>query len=103
MQRKGVTQEQLAESSLLATRTIRSYQSMEAPSIGLPRVIALCIGLKLHPILCFDLVRKAGYRFNLTEEHVAYQMLLGSMTQSPIYECNEYLRAAGIQPLGKEE
>jgi len=30
-------------------------------------------------------------------------MLLGSMTQSPIYECNEYLRAAGIQPLGKEE
>jgi Zn-dependent peptidase ImmA (M78 family) len=103
MQRKGLTQEQLAESSLLAARTIRSYQSTEAPSIGLPRVVALCIGLKLHPIFCFDMVRKAGYRFNLTEEHVAYQMLLGSMTHSPIYECNEYLRAAGIPPLGKEE
>ena len=103
MQRKGLTQEQLAESSLLAARTIRSYQSTEAPSIGLPRVVALCIGLKLHPIFCFDLVRKAGYCFNLTEEHVAYQMLLGSMTHSPIYECNEYLRTAGIQPLGKEE
>ena len=103
MKRKGVTQEQLAESSLLAARTIRSYQSTEAPSIGLPRVVALCIGLKLHPVFCFDLVRKAGYRFNLTEEHIAYQMLLGSMTHSPIYECNEFLRAAGIQPLGKEE
>lgn len=103
MQRKGMTQEQLAEYSLLAVRTIRSYRNTEMPSIGLSRVVALCIGLKLHPLFCFDLVRKAGYRFGLTEEHVAYQILLGSMTHSSIYECNEYLRAAGIQPLGKEE
>ena len=103
MQRKGMTQEQLAENSLLAVRSIRSYRSTEMPPIGLSRVVALCIGLKLHPLFCFDLVRKAGYRFGLTEEHVAYQILLGSMTHSSIYECNEFLRAAGIQPLGKEE
>ena len=103
MQRKGMTQEQLAEYSLLAVRTIRSYRSTETPSIGLPRVVAICIGLKLHPLFCFDLVRKAGYQFCLTEEHVAYQILLGSMTHSSIYECNDFLRAAGIQPLGKEE
>ena len=103
MQRKGMTQEQLAENSLLAVRSIRSYRSTEMPPIGLSRVVALCIGLKLHPLFCFDLVRKAGYRFRLTEEHVAYQILLGSMTHSSIYECNEFLRAAGIQPLGKED
>ena len=103
MQRKGMTQEQLAENSLLAVRSIRSYRSTEMPPIGLSRVVALCIGLKLHPLFCFDLVRKAGYRFGLTEEHVAYQILLGSMTHSSIYECNEFLRAAGIQPLGKED
>ncbi len=103
MQRKSMTQEQLAEYSLTAIRTIRSYCSTETPSIGLPRVVAVCIGLKLHPLFCFDLVRKAGYQFCLTEEHVAYQILLGSMTHSSIYECNEFLRDAGIQPLGKEE
>ena len=103
MQRKSMTQEQLAEYSLTAIRTIRSYCSTETPSIGLPRVVAVCIGLKLHPLFCFDLVRKAGYQFCLTEEHVAYQILLGSMTHSSIYECNEFLREAGIQPLGNEE
>ncbi len=103
MQRKSITQEQLAEYSLIAPRTIRSYCSTETPSIGLPRVVAVCIGLKLHPLFCFDLVRKAGHRFCLTEEHIAYQILLGSMTHSSIYECNEFLRDAGIQPLGKEE
>ena len=103
MQRKSMTQEQLAEYSLTAIRTIRSYCSTETPSIALPRVVAVCIGLKLHPLFCFDLVRKAGYQFCLTEEHVAYQILLGSMTHGSIYECNEFLREAGIQPLGKEE
>lgn len=103
MQRKGVTQEQLAESSLLAVRSIRTYRGTEYPYITLPRVIALCIGLKLHPILANDLIKKAGYCLTMSEEHVAYQILLVSMTHGSIYECNEYLRAVGLPSLGKEE
>ena len=103
MQRKGMTQEQLAEGSLLGVRSIRTYRGTEYPYITLPRVVALCVGLKLHPILASDLVRKAGLSFNHSEEHLAYQILLGTMTHNSIYECNEYLRAVGIPPLGKEE
>ena len=103
MQRKGMTQEQLAEGSLLGVRSIRTYRGTEYPYITLPRVVALCVGLKLHPILASDLVRKAGLSFNHSEEHLAYQILLGAMTHNSIYECNDYLRAVGIPPLGKEE
>ena len=103
MRRKGVTQEQLAEGSLLGVRSIRTYRGTEYPAITLPRAVALCVGLKLHPILAADLIRKAGLCFNQSEEHLAYQILLGAMTHNSIYECNEYLRAVGVSPLGKEE
>jgi hypothetical protein len=103
MQRKVVTQEQLAETSLLAVRSIRTYRGTEHPYITLPRVIALCIGLKLHPVLANDLVRKAGCCFTMSDEHTAYQILLVSMTHGSIYDCNEYLRAVGVPPLGKEK
>jgi len=103
MQRRGMTQEQLAEGSLLGVRSIRTYRGTEYPTITLPRVVAICVGLKLHPILSADLIRKAGLGFNLSEEHLAYQILLGSLTHNSIYECNDYLRAVGVPPLGKEE
>lgn len=102
MQRRGMTQEQLAEGSLITDRRIRTY-CLNDQMIPLPRVVALCIGLKLHPILSLDLVRKAGYLFNQTPEHVAYQMILVAMTHNSIYECNEYLKTLGLKPIGKEE
>ena len=102
MRRKGVTQEQLAESSLITDRRIRTY-CIDDQMVALPRVVALCVGLKLHPIFAFDLVKKAGYQFNQTSDHVAYQMILLSMTQHSIYECNEYLNILGLKPIGKEE
>ncbi len=102
IQRKGVTQEQLAEGSLITDRRIRTY-CMNDQMVPLARVVALCIGLKLHPILALDLVKKAGYMFNQTSEHVAYQMILVTMTHHSIYECNEYLNMIGLKPIGKEE
>lgn len=102
MRRKGVTQEQLAESVLMTDRRIRTY-CIDDQMVALPRVVALCVGLKLHPIFAFDLVKKAGYLFNQSSEHVAYQMILLSMTQHSIYECNEYLNILGLKPIGKEE
>ena len=102
IQRRGMTQEQLAEGSLITDRRIRTY-CMNDQMVPLQRVVALCIGLKLHPILSLDLVKKAGYLFNQTPEHVAYQMILVAMTHNSIYECNEYLKTLGLKPIGKEE
>ena len=103
MDRKGVSCERLAEACLLSRNSIFRFKKEAYPSISLPNVICLCIGLKLHPLLSADLVRKAGYTFNGSSEHTAYQMLLMTMTNNPIYECNDFLNQMGIHPLGNEK
>lgn len=101
MIRKGVTCERLAEACMLSRNSIFRFKKDEYPRISLPNVICLCIGLKLHPLLSADLVRKAGYTFNGSFEHTAYQMLLMTMANSSLYECNVFLCQMGMRPLGR--
>lgn len=103
MTRKGVTRERLAEACLLSRNSIFRFKKDEYPRISLPNVICLCIGLKLHPLLSMDMVRKAGYIFNGSFEHTAYQILLMTMTNSSLYECNDFLCQMGMHPLGRHE
>ena len=103
MKRKGITVEQLAERSWLSVRNISRYRNTPYMSISLPTVICLCVGLKLHPILAGDLIRKAGYYLTNSPEQGAYQMLILTMTNNSIPECNEYLSKAGVQPFGSPE
>ena len=103
MTRKGVTCERLAEACLLSRNSIFRFKKDAYPRISLPNVICLCIGLKLHPLLSMDMVRKAGYTFNGSSEHTAYQMLLMTMTNSSLYECNDFLCQMGMHPLGRYE
>lgn len=103
MKRKGFTVEQLAESSLVSDRQIYRFRKAPYPNITLPQVVGLCIGLKLHPILSCDLIKKAGYSFNMSPQHKAYHMLILTMSNNSIYECNDYLTQVGIAPIGKEE
>ena len=102
MKRKGVTVEQLAERCMQDGRTISRYRNSPYPGITLSGVVALCIALKLHPILAEDMIRKAGYVLIASPEHSAYRMLILTMTNSSIYECNEVLATMGIRPLGRE-
>ncbi len=102
MKRKRVTVEQLAEYSMQDVRTISRYRNSPYPGITLSGVVALCIALKLHPILAEDLIRKAGYVLIASPEHGAYRMLILTMTNSSIAECNEFLATMGIKPLGRE-
>lgn len=103
MKRKGITTEQLAEKSLISVRQLYRFKSPLFPSISLPNVVGLCVGLSLHPLLALDLVRKAGYSFNLSAEHSAYETIVLTMTGYSIYECNEYLVKMKIKPIGREE
>lgn len=100
MKRKGITVEQLAENCLQSSRTIGRYRNASYPTISLQGVVGLCIGLKLHPILATDLIRKAGYTLTASPAHSAYQMLILTMSNSTIFECNEYLSKLGITQLG---
>lgn len=103
MKRKGITSEQLAENCLLSSNSISRCRRDCFPSLSMAIVVSLCIGLHLHPVLSLDMIRKAGFTFTNSYEHMVYQMLLYSMTNSSIYECNDYLRKMGLQPFGKEE
>ena len=101
MTRKGVTCERLAEACMLSRNSIFRFKKDEYPRISLSNVICLCIGLKLHPLLSMDMVRKAGYTFNGSFEHTAYQMLLMTMINSSLFECNDFLCQMGLRPLGR--
>ena len=102
MKRKGITVEQLAENCLQSSRTIGRYRNAPYPAISLQGVVGLCIGLKLHPMLATDLIRKAGFTLTASPAHSAYQMLILTMSNSSIYECNELLVKMGMKPLGSE-
>jgi len=103
MKRKGISVEQLEESSLVSDRQIVRYRNEENPYISLQSVICLCVGMKLHPVFAFDLIRKAGFSLNDSIEHTAYKVILTSMTTSSVRECNDFLRQMGINPIGREE
>ena len=103
MKRKGITTEKLAEKCFISATKLFRIRRDYYSSVSLPTVISLCIGLKLHPTLAMDMVRKAGYCFNTSFEHAAYQTLLFSMTNCSLSECNVFLEQLGIAPLGNEE
>lgn len=102
MKRLNLTNEALADLSLINEDMIRRYRS-EKREPKLPTVVALCVGLNLPAQLGMDLVAKAGFSFKPTEEHTAYWTILSTMTQNSIYECNEMLRAMNVRELAKEQ
>ena len=104
MRRKKISNVALASSCLISVRQIARLRADKTryPNVKLSTVISLCIGLRLHPLLSFDLVKKAGILFNASVEHSAYQAMLLTMTNNSIYECNEYLETLGIPLLGSD-
>ena len=104
MDRLDCTEEALAEKALVAPKTIQRMRNDIKYKCKLETVVAICIGLQLHPILSMDLVCKAGHAFKqYDEEHIIYQMLLNAKYQSSIYECNEILQLNNCKLLGREQ
>ena len=103
MNRKKYTVETLAERSLASTKTIQRMRNDESYAPKLGTIVAVCIGLQLHPILSGDLIKKSGLAFKYTEEHTAYQFILSTHFRSSIYDCNERLVAFGFKMIGREE
>lgn len=72
-------------------------------SATLENVVAICIGLQLHPIFSKDLLKKAGLGFKNTEKQITYQLLIDSCYNESIHYCNEILQGNGFEPLGTEK
>lgn len=100
MKRLKVTVEKLEELSLVGYKTIQTMRNNEAVNKSLRNVVAICIGLHLHPLLSEDLIRKSGNAFKSTEEDFVLQFLVHNHYKASIYECNELLTEYDFPELG---
>ena len=95
-----VTVEGLAESALLSARTIQRMRNEPAYIPELKTIIAICIGMHLHPIISRHLIDTAGYAFRyILEEHMMYDFFISSYYTHSVAECNELLNARGFADL----
>lgn len=97
MERKGYTEELLAQESWVSLSTIKQYRQKEDKEKTLKTVTALCIGLHLHPWLTEDLLRKAGIVPKATKQDGAYRYLYTVLYKGTIEECNKYLHSQHLQ------
>ncbi len=99
MDRKGVSLEKLAEKSLVSERSITTYRTDLTAKPERNTVLALCIGLKLHPSLTMDMLDKAGYNlFKTYSEDMGYiQQLVFNHHMEDIHRWNEKLIAWGAK------
>ena len=97
MERKGYTEELLAQESWVSLSTIKQYRQKEEKEKTLKIVTALCIGMHLHPWLTEDLLRKAGIVPKATKQDGAYRYLYTVLYKGTIKECNVYLRSQKLQ------
>lgn len=96
------------DESILSYRTninvtlIRGYYKGEKGQPSEENVMALCIGLKLHPDFCYDMFEKANYFIKSdTPKHLAYRFLF-KYTSKSIDTCNAILEKLGQKPIPKK-
>jgi hypothetical protein len=103
MEWRDMSVELLGEKALLDPRMIQRMRNDHKQNWNIKRMVALCIGLRLPPIMSLPLITKAGLSFKNTEEHIVCQHILTTRFNSTIYECNDLLAEAGYPPLSGDE
>lgn len=99
MKNKKVNCEMLCQLTGLSEATVTRYRSRDCSRYKFSAVMLICIAMKLNPIFSYDLIRKAGFNFNCSLEHTAYQMLIMNANQINIEQINKYLVSMGLKPL----
>lgn len=104
MTRLQLTNEELAARCGISEKTVQRFRQPNRGRPTMQTAVALCVGLRLHPILGRDLLAKAGITFRPgSEEDVSYALVVDTMTEMHIYEVNETLRSLNVKPLSKDE
>jgi len=100
IKRRGYTNEQMEERTLISERTIREYRNNIEVKPTLQSVLALCIGLNLQPQFAFDLLDKAGHNINsFVGMNFIYSYLIYNHHMENIYLWNEKLSKGNMDPL----
>ena len=102
IEHRDVTLEELAADSGIDEKTIRRIKDGKTSNPSIKTLIAICIGLKLHPCLSKDLIKKSNYNLDaISQENIAYTNILGTMYNKSIDEINEYLESISQERLTK--
>ena len=97
-----VRNEELAEYSMLGVETISRMRNRSDYEPKLKSVVAICIGLKLPPMISNKLIELAGYSLrNTTDEHMLYSVFLAGSSSFTVEQCNELLVEKGYSALVK--
>ena len=97
VKRRGYTNEKMEERTGISSRMIQDYRNKKDAKPTLQSVLALCIGLNLHPSFSYDLINKAGYNIMAAnEEYLIYRYLIEHHHMENIFKWNEKLQDAGI-------
>lgn len=97
IKRRKYTNEKLEERTGISSRMLQDYRNKKDAKPTLQSVLALCIGLDLHPSFSYDLIAKAGYNImTASEEFLVYRYLIDNHHMENIFMWNEKLRDAGI-------
>lgn len=97
IKRRKYTNEKVEERTGISSRMIQDYRNKNDSKPTLQSVLALCIGLNLHPSFSYDLIAKAGHNIMIpSEEFLVYRYLIDHHHMENIYMWNEKLQDAGI-------
>ena len=97
VKRRGYTNEKMEERTGISSRMIQDYRNKRDVKPTLPSVLALCIGLNLHPTFSYDLISKAGHNIMaISEENMIYRYLIDNHHMENIRMWNQKLQDAGI-------
>lgn len=96
------TDERLAEYAGLSSKTISRMRHGKGTSV--PSVVAVCIGLQLHPDISAAMLQKIGCVLGPPVEiNMIYKNILCNCNTQMIEECNDLLVHAGFDSLTKSE
>lgn len=102
MRKNNVDESILSYRTKINVTLIRGYYKGEKGQPSEENVMALCIGLKLHPDFCYDMFEKANYFIKSdTPKHLAYRFLF-KYTSKSIDTCNAILEKLGQKPIPKK-
>lgn len=97
IKRKNITNETLAEYTGFSPVTISNYRTDKIKEYSIKGVLALCIGLNLHPSFSYDLLKKAGFVLIKDNElHCVYMYLIEYHHDENIMLWNEKLQILGF-------
>ena len=92
MKNRELTFEELAGKSDVNEKTIRRIVNGETDNPDIGTIIALCIGMRLHPRLSFNLIEKGNYNLKaINEENIIYGEILRTMYNCDLEDVNEFL------------